>query len=330
MTMIQNRREFIKLMGISGITLPILGLNFPENKNENNPLQKSSTRSINVFSKVLEWLDYKKMAEKSSQIGFDGIDLTVRAKGHVLPENADKDLPNAINIFRKEGLKTPIITTQILDADDPKTKKILKSANEVGIDYYRMGWYKYDENLSIKKNLEKIRRKFNKLTELNVKYNIQGIYQIHSNFLYPKGQLFGCYIWDLYHILKDIDNRWIGVQYDICHATTEAGLSWPLGMELLSPFIKSVVYKDFIWEKRNKVWKKEIVPLGEGMVDWKNYFAMEHQLGVHTPITIHFEYPLGGAEKGKEKIGTEPKKIYNALQKDLSFVKHHLNNKKNS
>jgi hypothetical protein len=33
------------------------------------------------------------MAKAATEIGFDGVDLTVRPKGHVLPDNVEKDLP---------------------------------------------------------------------------------------------------------------------------------------------------------------------------------------------------------------------------------------------
>ena len=41
---------------------------------------------IHIFSKHLQFLIYKDMAEAAAEMGFDGIDLTVRPNGHVLPE----------------------------------------------------------------------------------------------------------------------------------------------------------------------------------------------------------------------------------------------------
>jgi len=41
---------------------------------------------ISIFSKHLQWLDYKEMANVLSEVGFDGADLTVRPGGHVLPD----------------------------------------------------------------------------------------------------------------------------------------------------------------------------------------------------------------------------------------------------
>lgn len=316
-----NRRDFIRLISMAGMALPVTGFTYPKEKKSHNPTLNGISRSINVFSKVLEWLSYEEMARHTAQIGFDGVDLTVRPKGHVLPENVGNDLPKAVESIRKEGLEVNLITTRILDVDEAETERILKTAHQEGISYYRMGWLRYSKNMSIEKNLRKIEIKLKKLAELNAKYNIHGNYQIHANFLYPDGQLFGCTIWDLYRIMKEVNSDWIGIQYDIRHSTVEAGLSWPLSIELLSPFIQTTVYKDFTWTKDGEV---KNVPLGEGMVDWEKYFAMEKEHRIQTPISIHFEYPLGGANEGDEHINIEPDKIFNALGKDLNFVKQHI------
>ena len=36
---------------------------------------------ISIFSKHLQWLDYKDMAKVLADLGFDGVDLTVRPPG---------------------------------------------------------------------------------------------------------------------------------------------------------------------------------------------------------------------------------------------------------
>jgi hypothetical protein len=86
-------------------------------------------------------------------MGFDGVDLTVRAKGHVLPERVVEDLPKAVGAVRKAGLEVNIISTDIADANDPSTEKILKTASSLGISTYRTGWFTYQKNLDIPANI---------------------------------------------------------------------------------------------------------------------------------------------------------------------------------
>ena len=60
---------------------------------------------LHTFSKPLQWLGYDALAESLAQAGFCGIDLSVRAKGHVEPEKVEQDLPRAVEAARKQGIK---------------------------------------------------------------------------------------------------------------------------------------------------------------------------------------------------------------------------------
>src|SRR5665811_2152902 len=100
----KSRRSFIKSVSAFSAGVVLTGspkLFARELKSETTPV---SERKIHLFSKHLQWLDYSEMATTAKQIGFDGIDLTVRPKGHVLPENVDTDLPKAVEAIRKSGL----------------------------------------------------------------------------------------------------------------------------------------------------------------------------------------------------------------------------------
>ncbi|MGA3241771.1 MAG: sugar phosphate isomerase/epimerase, partial [Bryobacteraceae bacterium] len=66
-----------------------------------------------VFSKHLPDLNYEELGKTAKELGFDGVDLTVRPKGHVPPERAAEDLPRAVDTLRKHGLSVPMITTEI-------------------------------------------------------------------------------------------------------------------------------------------------------------------------------------------------------------------------
>ncbi len=51
---------------------------------------------IVFFSKPLPQMDWQRLAANVKRLGFDGIDLTVRPEGHVLPERVEEDLPKAV------------------------------------------------------------------------------------------------------------------------------------------------------------------------------------------------------------------------------------------
>lgn len=279
--------------------------------------ERPGKKSINIFSKNLHWLDYNGMAGAAAELGFDGIDLTVRPEGHVLPERVADDLPKAVEAVKQAGLKVHMIVTAITKAEDQFTEPILRTASSLGIGYYRMGWISYDDNKSMSDNLDYFRSQMTKFAALNKKYNIRGDYQNHS------GVSFGSPVWDLWMILKELDPEWTGSQFDIMHAQVEGGNTWQLGLKLLKPYIKTIAIKDFIWTKAD-TWKTQVMPLGQGMIDYGKYLKLLKEYDLSGPFTMHFEYALGGVENGAKKITISRDEVLTAMKRDLVLFKKML------
>jgi sugar phosphate isomerase/epimerase len=125
-------------------------------------------------------------------------------------------------------------------------------------------------------------------------------------------------------VLKDLDSRWIGSQFDIRHATVDGGTVWPLYFRLIREYINTLVAKDFRWAQTKGVWRPENCPLGEGMVDFPRYFQMVKQAGLAVPFVLHLEYPLGGAEHGAKRLSGGKQQVIEAMRKDLQFLQKSL------
>lgn len=276
-----SRRSFLKSAAAAGVALPLAARGAAA-------VEPARVGPITVFSKHLQWLDYGALADTVAEAGFDGIDLTVRPGGHVLPERVAEDLPRAVQAARRAGLVVPLMTTAITDPREPHTERILRTASAQGIGFYRMGWLGYGDQPPAEA-LERHRATLRALAELNRAHRIHGAYQNHA------GTNVGGPVWDLWPLVRDLDPRWMGIQYDVRHATVEGGTSWPLGLRLLHSHIRTTDIKDFRWERDERGWSPRTVPLGEGMVDFGRYFQLVKQLGVGGPISMHFEYaPLEG------------------------------------
>ena len=276
---------------------------------------KQATK-ICVFSKHLQWLDYEQMARTAREIGFDGIDLTVRPGGHVEPQRVREDLPRAFHAAKVEGLDVPTITTAITDPRDKLTESILATASQAGIRFYRMGYYEYQDSRGVEQTLDEARPMLRDLVEMNKQYKIVGTYQNHSGPRYV-----GACVWDLHYLLRDLDPRWIGSQFDIRHATVEGGTVWPVHFRLMSKYINMLVAKDFRWAQVKGTWQAQNCPLGEGMVDFPRFFKMARQAGVTDLMCLHLEYPLGGAESGARKLTGDKQQVIDAMRKDLQFLR---------
>ncbi|MDP3469564.1 MAG: sugar phosphate isomerase/epimerase family protein [Daejeonella sp.] len=305
----KSRRNFIKNSVIAGTLLPFMSDDLYADMVK--PVKAAEPLNISVFSKHLQFLNYKDMADAAAEIGFNGVDLTVRPNGHVLPERVETDLPEAIQAIKKAGLAATMITTAVQDANDPTDLKLLKTASGLGIKYYRMNWLRYPEGKSIPEAMIQFKKTLTEISHLNRRLGITGCYQNHS------GNLAGASIWELWEILKNSDQRNMGVQYDIRHAVVEGGMSWKTGLNLIRPHIKILAVKDCIWLKKDGSWVVENVPLGEGMVDFKAYFKMLKDFNIQVPVSLHYEYPMGGAERGANSISIDKQIVFAHMKRDF-------------
>lgn len=270
---------------------------------------------MHLFSKVLQFLDYAEMAEAAAAVGLAGLDLTVRPGGHVDPENFERDLPKAIAAIKAAGLRCDMISTNISGTNDRRDFDLLVLARSLGVTSYRTGALRYDEQTHPMESVERYQRQLSALAEWNREIGITGMYQNHSG-----ANRLGAATWDLYLVLRDLDPDYIGCQFDIRHAVTDGGLMWPDSVRMLKPYIRSVIFKDFRWGVVDGKWRVVSTPIGQGMVDFGRYFGMLKDADIDVPVSLHLEYDLGGAEKGRREPTTPESEIRAAIRKDIVTI----------
>jgi sugar phosphate isomerase/epimerase len=306
-----TRRSFIKKTSIATAGIPFLTM--PQNLWAFG--KTTNQLSVSIFSKHLQFLDYRAVGEKTAEIGFDGVDLTVRPGGHVLPENVKTDLPIAVEEIKKGGSNCFMMSTAVDDATDPVDIAVLETASKVGIKYYRANWFKFPEDVPMEETLNVDTQKITALSVLNETLNIAGCYQNHA------GKYVGSSIWEVKQLLKYSNPAYFGSQYDIRHALVEGGLSWENGLKLIHKNINTIVLKDFKWEKVNGVWEVVDTPIGEGMVNFNAYFKLLKKYEINVPASLHIEYPLGGDDYESLSTSAKENLVYEAMKHDLTAVR---------
>jgi sugar phosphate isomerase/epimerase len=147
---------------------------------------------------------------------------------------------------------------------------------------------------------------------------------LHGAIQNHAGVRVGGPIWDLHELLRDVDPQWLGVQYDIRHATVEGGQSWPLALKLVAPWIKCTDLKDFVWQQSPGKATIENVPVGEGIVNFDAYFKLVRELNISGPRSVHFEYPP--FERAPKPLSDAEKRpiLLAAMKKDLEAIKRFM------
>ncbi|HEY0967695.1 MAG TPA: TIM barrel protein [Opitutaceae bacterium] len=275
-----NRRDFLKTVGAAS-----LAASFPALRGQSAPASAQKNPVI-LFSKHANWLTAEELGPYLRDLGFDGVELAVRPGGHVLPAEAARRLPAAVKAITSAGLSVPNMVSGITDADD-LTETVLRAAADSGIKHYRLAYYDFDPALGVIKSLDKIRARVEKLAKLNEKIGIHGAWQNHD------GVRPGASIWEIWYAIKDLDPRWMGVQFDPRHATVEGGHSWVNDFDVVKPWVRCSVAKDFVWEKNARgTWTAKHVPLGEGMVDFDLFYKRYLAAGLSGPVSMHVEFPM--------------------------------------
>ena len=258
-----------------------------------------------IFSKHLSKLQYWELGEIVKQLGFDGIDLTVRPGGHVVPEKAQVDLLRAIESIRGEGVDIPMITTAVTSVSDPLGRFIIAVAGSLKVQHFKPGYWRYLPNVDIDTRINQVRLDLAGLLSIGKAYNIACGFHNHA------GDYVGASVWDARMAMEGLDPRWMGYYFDICHATAEGGEGgWHTSLRMALPRVKMVALKDFYWEKQGGKWSRKMCPLGQGMVDWPRFFSMLAAARFTGPVSLHLEY--------------EPADEVAAMTRDVQFARKQI------
>jgi sugar phosphate isomerase/epimerase len=277
--------------------------------------------SVAIFSKHLQFLQGAELARAAAEMGFDGIDLTVRVGGHVEPSRVTEDLPPLVTLVRQHQLEVPMVTTDIVDADTPHAGAVLKTISGLGIRYYRWGGFKYVADQPMAAQLAGFHKRSAALAVLNAEYKVCAMYHTHSGV-----DLVGAPVWDMVEILESLDPSVIGINYDVGHATVEGGLGgWIDSFRVAQPWIRGIAVKDFLWQKEKGDYQPAWVPLGEGMVRFPEFFGRLAKTSFDGPLQLHFEYPLFGADAGSRQLTADSSQVFSAMRRDLRQLRSYLN-----
>jgi sugar phosphate isomerase/epimerase len=265
---------------------------------------------ICFFSKHLPELGWAELGRAVKAAGFDGVDLTVRAKGHVLPERAAGDLPRAIDAIKAQGVAVPMVTTELTSASDPTAKPLLQAAAKSGVRFFKTGYWRYSGSSDVRAQLAATGTALDGLAALARDCGIELGFHNHTAYI-------GAALWDIAPAMDRLDPKWAGYYFDPRHAVAEGGGgAWKAATHLVAPRMKMMALKDFFWEKTAKGWMIRDCPMGKGAVDWAWVGQTVREAKFQGPISLHFEYEIPGSTPVEQTKNTLA-----AAVEDLAFAR---------
>jgi len=269
-------------------------------RRQNGPKPRS-TPPLCLYSDQLMKVGYDELGGILKMLGFDGCDLSVQPGGHITPEHADLDFMRAIEAMTGSGVDVYMISTTFTSPMDQTLRLAMQWGGEMGVPFFRPGHWKYTEG-EIETRMVEAQRDIAGLAAIARATGISvGIHNATPDFV-------GGAVWDTNMVIRGMEARLVGYDFDTGYAMAQGG---PVGFHTLlrmtMPRLKMVTARDCYWNKDGAEWKLVECPLGEGMMDWPQFFATLAKARFTGPISV--------------QPGYAPKDDLAAIRKDLAFLK---------
>ena len=269
-------------------------------RRQNGPKPRS-TPPVCLFSDQIMQIGYDELGGILKTLGFDGCDLAVQPGGHITPEHADLDFERAIEAMTGSGVDVYMISTSFTSPGDPTLRLAMQWGGQMGVPFFRPGHWKYNAG-EIEARMVEVQRDVLGLAAIARATGIAvGIHNATAEYV-------GGAMWDTNMIIRGTDPRQMGYDFDAGYAAAQGG---PTGfttlLRMAQPRLKMVTARDCYWNKEGGAWKLTECPLGEGMVDWQQFFAALAKARFTGPISLQVGYAT------KDELA--------AIRKDLAFLK---------
>jgi sugar phosphate isomerase/epimerase len=206
----------------------------------------------------------------------------------------------------------------------------------LGITRYRAVAPRYDYSRDVEPQFAAFRSTLVELAKLNERFGTTAMFHTHSY-----ANTIGGSAWDLWMLLKDLDPRYVGINYDIGHVTAKGGAGWRESSLAAHKHIHAISVKDFHWSKRTDAsagewpWYTEFVPPGQGMVNFADFFRYFGALRFAGPIETYCEYKVRvpgraapidmlGTDYRKWQLEMKPEEYVALMKRDADFYKTEL------
>ena len=240
------------------------------------------------FTKYWPEATIQELAGMARESGLQGLDLGVRPKLPVTPENIASALPEAVKTCESEGVKIVLVTLPGNPTDplSPETETIFAACGEAGVPFVKVGYWSHNAGSDYWMEADRIRGELEKLGRLARKHGVTACHHTHS------GLKFGSNAAEVMYLMKDQDTESLGIYLDMAHLFLN-GEDVPMALDMLGEYLKLVAVKSpqFVDWKDNGItkWKSKWVPLREGLVDYPLIFQELSRVEFAGTISIHSE-----------------------------------------
>lgn len=217
------------------------------------------------------------------EAGFPAVNLCVRNGHPVNPDNVDTELVNAAKVFVDEGVSFPMITTRgdFVDPEEPGVEKTLAACAEASVQLAKIGYWIVEDNYhALFDSARKAMAAFARLAE---RHGVRIVVHTHS------GEFLTNTVAATLALVSDLDPRFVGIYADVGHLHLN-GEPAKMALDMVEDYLAVVGMQDSVWAHVDDEWQRSIVPLGEGMVNWKDLKRLLTKMDFRGPLAFHTDH----------------------------------------
>lgn len=215
--------------------------------------------------------------------GFPAVNLCVRNGHPVNPDNVDRELVNAAKVFVDEGISFPMITASgdFVHPEEPGVERTLAACAEATVQRIKIGYWIVEEDYhGLFDAARKAMAVFARLAE---KHGVRIVIHTHS------GEFLTNTAAAAFALVSDLDPRFVGIYADVGHLHLN-GEPVHMAFNLVEDYLAVVGMQDSIWAHVDDQWQRSIVPLGKGMVNWKDLKHLLTKMDFQGPLAFHTDH----------------------------------------
>lgn len=155
-------------------------------------------------------------------------------------------------------------------------KRCMEAAAIMGAGSVRVSPPSYDGTVNYNDLYEEALEGYAKVENLAQQFGVRANVELRYSKICSSASL-------AYRLVSQFDPEYMGVIIDPGNMITEGYEDWQMGFELLGPYISYVHVKNAAWfeydalDDGTKLWKTQMVPLREGVVNWRDVlFALSN------------------------------------------------------
>ncbi|MCE2472412.1 MAG: TIM barrel protein [Anaerolineae bacterium] len=254
-----------------------------------------------VFAKPWKSLPLPQLAAHIQALGFDWIELPVRAGFPVEPDKIERDLPAAVKLLAEHGIRVLNITADV-PLDD---ERLYSACAEAGIAMNRVMFRQRE--LDYWAAEAKARRKLDAALPFCERYGLQIGVQNHSGRFVPVNEM------GVFQLLKDYDRRHVAAVWDPAHNALE-GIDSEAALDIVAPYLCVVNLKNGYWRRTSgpeaevAEWRVYWTSGAQGRASWSRVIAKLGAIDYRGPICFSAEY-------------TDEDRVDALIVKDLAFAR---------